>query len=370
MIGLDGYSEHGNLAMFRCPVCGDSRSKSRKKSGYVLGLDTESPYFHCHRRNCHFSFLEFIKFNSFQLFKELFTELKKENINNFQKRDISKVTVKQKNTSSSTNIRYDEHLHTIDCFTDDHIAARYLRARHIPESNWNDLYFFSGHPYKLFKTLFDSDRYDEKLDKNLNYCGILQPFRDRNKQHIGFGLRLFDYHEAVKLSSEPDVVDSEFLSRISPDGAFRFLKLKIHDEDYLLGEDKCDFEKPVVMLEGFFDKISFSSKQFLAMQSTNIKLDYINNLANKDIVYVFDNEWDNNSINRSMKKVIDMGNRVFCWPVKWNKFKDLNDVVKTGLSESEIVRTIMKNSHKGFKAELEISNCKLNYKQQKSYNIS
>jgi len=329
-----------NKASFRCPFCGDSKSKPNKRSAYILGLDTEKPFFYCHRRNCiageNNSFSEFIKTLDYNLWKEFIQEQFRKNLISIKKNEKIEI-IKTENPiielNSIKNFYY--WMHPISSLKKDSIPATYLKKRKIHERHWNQIFYLVGNPYNIFNKIFKTKQYQEKWRKNVCFEGIVVPFLNSKNNAIGFGMRM-----------------------LNSDGYFRYLNMvtQSSSERFFFGENTVNHNLPIIVLEGMLDKLTFDrDTQILSMISANLKLNYLKEIQKSHSIYVFDNEFLNSSINRSILKVIDDGKYVFLWDA-YVKAKDINDLkVKYNWSDSNIIDFIKKNTFSGINAKLKLA---------------
>ena len=72
-------------------------------------------------------------------------------------------------------------------------------------------------------------------------------------------------------------------------------------------------------------------------------------------ILVYDNEPRNKEIIKKIEEVIDLGYRVCIWNDKRiTEYKDINDMIMSGLSESEVVDIINSNTVYGLSAKLQL----------------
>lgn len=314
-------NEHFN---FRCPLCGDSESKPNKKSAYILGIRTTTPNFYCHKCSTSKSLISFIKEVNYSIYLELIKDLKTSELQMFEPTP-KEVTIKSQTISSEPD-KFSSHMLPISFLEKDHEAVQYLENRNIPKTHYKNLYFFIGNPYSLFKDIFNKDVYPDKSRREITYKGIIVPYVNHENNPVGLSMRMY-----------------------KSKNNFRFLKLVLDQRiDFLLGEDKVDWNKPVIIVEGMFDKLSFKSKQVLAMESINTRIDYVLSKARNKVFYVFDNEMKNKNVYRNMLTLSEKNVKVFLWKHFFEDCKDMNDVFKLEkYSEEYIIKHIIKNSYSG-----------------------
>lgn len=336
---LEKMKVTGNNVSFRCPICGDSKTKPNKRSAYILGIQTDKPYFYCHRRNCavgdYNSFSDFLKTMEYSVWKEFIGEQFRKNLVSFQKTEETEVVQKEDQVVEYKSLEnFYKFMQPVSLLHEKHVAVEYLKKRKISKTHWDKIFYLVGNPYATFQKIFESEKYNEEWRKRVCMEGIVVPFINENNSAIGFGMRM-----------------------LNSDGYFRYLNLMNIDNAnrFFFGEDKVNHNNPVLVLEGMLDKITFEKDiQVLSMISANLKLDYLKEKHKAPIVYVFDNEFLNNSIFKSVGKVIDSGNHVFLWD-GYKRVKDINDLkTKYNFSDKDIISYIKKNTFSGMFAKLKL----------------
>lgn len=214
---------------------------------------------------------------------------------------------------------------TIESLPNDHFAKVYVLDRKIPKEHWKELYFaedFARFVKESFpdcnKTLFNEPRliipfYDEKY--------ILQGIQGR----------------ALSKSN------------------IRYITIKTStNAKKIFGLNTLDMKKTIYVVEGIFDSL-FLPNSIATMDSALYRA--IKLVGYYDYVFVFDNERRNSAIIDHMKKTIDLGEKICLWP-KHIKEKDINDIILSGRTPTEIQNIIDKNTFSGIRATLELETWK------------
>jgi hypothetical protein len=118
------------------------------------------------------------------------------------------------------------------------------------------------------------------------------------------------------------------------------------------GINVVDLAKRVYVVEGPLDCLYLDNG--IAMMDAAL-YNVVPMLGDHDYVFVFDNEPRNAEIVRHMKKAIDMQKNICIWPKNISE-KDINDMILSGMTGSEIQGIIDRNTHCGLKAKLEFEN--------------
>ena len=126
----------------------------------------------------------------------------------------------------------------------------------------------------------------------------------------------------------------------------RYITVKVEEDSHkIYGLDRWNPETTTYIVEGPIDSMFLPNCLAVAggdLQS--IKLD------KKQCVLIFDNESRNEHTVKKLMKAIDDGWSVVVWS-KEKKFKDINDLIISGLSTDEILEMINKRTMKGLEAD-------------------
>jgi hypothetical protein len=126
----------------------------------------------------------------------------------------------------------------------------------------------------------------------------------------------------------------------------RYITIKVtEDSTKVYGLERWNLENTTYIVEGPIDSMFLPNCLAVAggdLQS--IKID------KEKCVLIFDNEPRNEHTVKKLMKAIDDGWFVVVWS-KEKKFKDINDLVMSGLSTDEILEMINKNTMSGLEAD-------------------
>ena len=333
-LGLEQYSESNNGINFRCPICGDSKTSKTKKSAYILGVESDSCRFYCFRASCgaNYHFNYFLKLVNYSLYLNYLEERRKYDVNNFnRKQEPKSIEITSIKEKQSYNDVFSKYLYTIDECRKDNEVRQYLDKRKIPSKHFNKIYYFNGNIYDLFGKLFDSDKWEEKAKKSyIKAKGVVVPFINRYNENIGLGFRMLNHRS-------------------------RFINLfNDYKDQFFFGENKCDFDRPIYVVEGMLDKLTFSDdSQILCMISANSRLNYLKKLTDKKATYIYDYEYMNKGILRRCQETINEGHNLFLWNSDIYKGKDINDLkMLYDKNDKEILDIIEKNTYNGLAASM------------------
>lgn len=286
--------------------------------------------FHCHNCLRSISFGNFLKEYDPSLYEEYIFERyrngKKERSN--EKPDFS--DFKLTSLKKTDNNHHDVDCNLVGCtpisdLVGDHFAKRYVEQRKIPNIFHTDLYFCSDFK-KLIDELEPKNAYNLKPEDER----LIIPFRDEEKRIIAVQGRSFK------------------------NGSLRYITIKIDkDSPKIFGLDRINSKNRVFVCEGPLDSLFLPNA--IACAGSNLGSDIIPFWD--DLVFVFDNEPRNKEIVQKMKQVADANKLVCVWPETIEE-KDINDLILSGKTPSDIVNIIQQNVHMGLSARIAINEWK------------
>jgi hypothetical protein len=310
------------LANFRCPFCGDSQSNKLKARGYIYEKDSKLKMV-CH--NCgHSTYLfKFIQ----EVDPSLAAEYRLESLQELglsrqnQKEhvpDISKITKPR-----FANFKPLKSLKKISQLSPAHPAARYVREERKIPSHYHFKLFYCSKFFKWVNELIPGKFEDYQLKHDEPRLVI--PFMDENGYCFGFQGRSFDKNSQM-----------------------RYITIMLDEtKPKLYGLDTVDFTKEFYTLEGPIDSMFVPNS--IAMAGSDAAI--LSTLPRDKNVLVFDNQPRNGAVVKKISAAIENNYRVFIWP-KGIKGKDINDLTKDGMTESEIMDMLHNNSHQGMVAKV------------------
>jgi transcription elongation factor Elf1 len=317
------FKQKGNyLWNMRCPFCGDSKKDKTKKRGFIY-RKKDNLFYHCH--NCHESmyFRNFLKRIDSEMYKTYTFEIFQENKKITTKSDddfiVNPLSI-LKEDKSATKI----NLQSIMELSADHFARKEIRRRKIPERYWNEIYYTP-----CFKTFIDEIKPGNDKNIPLNERRIIFPFYDEKNIFLGVQGRALD---ASKV---------KYITILLSEGNTK-----------LYGLNRVDLTKTIYVTEGPIDSL-FLPNSLAVMDSQLYRVAEI--LGRRDYVFVYDNEKRNKQIVSNMQQTIKYGHKIFFWP-KSIQEKDINDLILSGMSETEVLALVEKNTSSGMDAELRMSN--------------
>jgi hypothetical protein len=318
---LRNFKQKGdNLFNFSCPFCGDSQKNKSKARGYVF-QKAGGLFVKCH--NCG------IGTNVGNLIKQTDSSLYDEYILERYKAGESGNSNYKKPTFDIPKPRFDkvekrkqfEHGEWVSGLPSGHFCLEYLQKRKIPEVYYNNL-LFTQH-YKQFCDALIPDHGKNLLDD----ARLVIPFYN-------------EYNELVAVSGR---------ALETSDKTLRYVTLRTTEsEDKLIyGMDRVNLKETVKVVEGPIDSLFLSN--CVASGDANLGLTAKNIDAEKKLL-IFDNQPRNKEVCKLMKDAINLNYDVVIWPNSIQE-KDINEMIMSGISSSEIESIISNNTFEGLEAQ-------------------
>jgi hypothetical protein len=206
-----------------------------------------------------------------------------------------------------------------------HPARKYLDGRLIPELAQKSLYFIED--FSRMKEVFPNY---EKLQKDPR---IVIPIYTRQGELAGITAR---------------AINATNLRYVSLRGST--------DAPLYYNFDRLDLNKKVYTLEGAFDSMFLPNA--MGIEGADFKR-LENYLSKKAFVAIFDNQPRNRLIVEKIERCCDQGFNLVVWPEGMDVHgKDINELIKAGLSVEKIMQTIDENTFSGLKCKLMINEWK------------
>lgn len=305
----------------RCPLCGDSQKNKSKMRGYIY-RKLNDLFYKCHNCGAGLSLGNLIKQLDGTIYKEyLLEKYKSGEINGANTRsqifEIPAVRFGKVENKSFENAE------RCDLLPSTHFCVSYLNNRMIPKDAFSKLYFTSN-----FKKLCDEVNPDHGKEITAD-ARLVIPFYDEYNALIGISGRAL----------------------VTADHKLRYIKIKANDKisKLVFGLDRLDRTQTVKIVEGELDSL-FLGNCIASGDSSLIQT--AENISAENKILIFDNEPRNKEIVKLMADAIKLGHNVVIWPNTVHE-KDINDMVKSGLSPSEIESIISNNTFKGLEAQTE-----------------
>lgn len=303
---------------FACPECGDSKKDKRKSRGFIYKKKDKLNYT-C--KNCGHgtTFLRFLKKYDPDLYREYVFEAQTGT------RSTHKPTVIQK--ISEAHIRVvapTRSIFRVSELPPEHSSVHYLAERKIPRYWWDDIF----HTEEWWAWCHKANPRKYKDPKKGDEPRIMIPIRSRDGE--------LAFMQGRKL--------------LPGDGP-KYVNIQIRQDVPLVWNLDCvDLNLPVPVLEGPFDAM------FVQNAVATGGGDIVSALSEVGIprpLVVYDNEPRAPLTVKKMLKAVENGLEVCVWPEKV-KQKDVNDMVKAGITPEKINSMIIDNCFSGAKALVKI----------------
>ena len=310
-----------NLFNFRCPHCGDSKKSSSKARGFVY-IKKNSMFFKCHNCGVGQTLGNLIKFLDPTMYKEYVFERFKDGKVESEKPEFD-FTPSKILKSKTAHERTLESLKRFDQLVTTHPAKKFIFDRLIPKEHW-DKFFFCPNFYEWTNSIVPNKFPSLSQD----HPRVVIPFYDRAGNFFAFQGRAFG-------KEQPKYITIKFDET----------KQKIY------GIDRIDLNKPVMITEGPIDSLFLDNALALA------GADAVVNIQHEQCTMIFDNEPRNEHIVNRMKTAVDKRFNLVVWPESL-KYKDINDMIISGMSSTKIASLIHSSTYCGLQAHQHINNWK------------
>lgn len=304
----------------KCPVNGCDNNNRKKRFFFVARPDHVLAY--CH--NCGYSaslrtfikdqFPEFVdeyKFWGFTPKAKSLANQAKEAIENV----VSVVDVIKKPLFISLE-ELNQRTVDFNLLSDVHPAKKYVQGRQIP-----------FHLVRYCKNFYELSRHlhQDETFKNYPIPAMIIPFHRLNRKIEIIQARFFD----------PKIKPKYVTIKLNPEAP------KIYNSDYI------DESKPVWILEGPIDSMFVENSIALGGSDGSYQCN--------DQIWVWDNEPDNQNINKKIKRKIEEGEKVVIWKTSDN-YKDINEGIMKKIIDKDSIQSILKErTYRGLKASLEFA---------------
>ena len=296
------------LYNFRCPYCGDSKKSQTKARGFIFRKENSMIY-KCHNCGVGASFKNFLKQVDSKIYNEYILERykKKEvepDISQFRK---PKFLLGDSPLKSLIKVSTLEHNHPV---------KKFLENRQIPSHSHHEL-FLATKFFEWVNTLVPNKF--PSLDGD--HPRLVIPFFDERDKMFAFQGRAFGKENPKYITI---VLDSA--------------------RDKIYGLNKVDWNKKVFVVEGPIDSLFLDN--CIATAQSDLRISY----KKQNVVLIPDNEPRNKEIVKQIEKFIDEHYSVVLWP-EYVKEKDINDMILSGRTKTEIQKIINENVYSGIKAK-------------------
>jgi transcription elongation factor Elf1 len=312
---------------YSCPVCGDSSKNKTKARGYIYRAKSDL-FVKCHKCGYGTNIGNLIKYVDPSLYDEYVMERYKAGATKHNShKDLPESLTNP--TPKKVELLEDDilaPLTRIDKLAITHPAVKYVIDRKIPRDRWEYLYF--APKFKAFTNSVTAKFQEPIVDEHPR---MIIPYFTPAGKCFAFQARAYG-------NEEP-----------------KYYTIKVDEtEEKIYGLDRVDYSKRIYIVEGPIDSMFLPNA--LAVSGSSFDTPTVRKLLTNATI-VMDNEPRHKDIIRQLAKYIDLGYSVVMYPDSV-KEKDINDMVKAGRSQSEILDLINTNTFSGIEAKLKFSEWK------------
>ena len=311
----------------RCPICGDS-AKSKTLCRFHVREYEGACFVSCFNCGYSNSLVGYLKVYQNALHSEFSFEKYRINGNNQAVIKTQKVVLDD--ASFICTRKAQEKVFTLDLplvsdLPKDDPVRLYVASRKLPEYPFQ----YAREFYK-FSSQFNQELSSGKKDEPR----LVIPFFDRKGS-------VFSY-QGRDLSGK---------------AAQKYITITVNPKvPKIFGIDKCDFTKPIKIVEGPIDSLFLKN----SLASVNASLvacatKLLRVVKKENITLGFDNEPRNKEILKMYSEAINLGFNVVVWPTSPNNKEDINDLVKRGLDPEKIIK---ENTYSGIMAQIQFNRWK------------
>ncbi|QIW88083.1 DNA primase [Agrobacterium phage OLIVR6] len=315
-------------AIFRCPVCGDSKKDQNKRRGSFFSNGGPFMFgcFNCDNDgNGTTSYRKFLEFFDHSEYEYLRLGRLRDSLSSL---NMSNKPVEQKKIHDkvgSINSLFDEEKHSIfktlrslDSLHESHEAREYVRGRRIPKKDLSRLYYvhdFAQWAIEVNPNLMEQDKKSGE--------GIVIPLISPDGTEFGYQCRFMQ-------------------------GKFRYMTHIMNQTDIKsFGLDKIDVEKDINVTEGTFD--SFYLPNAIAsldgsLHGTCTKLTERYGIPKEKFILWFDFEPGNSQVMKMKRMAVEEGYRVAFVRKQDAPFKDINKIIQEADDPIKAHRALRENA--------------------------
>ena len=319
--GSPKYNRGSNFYQGSCPICREGTSWLKKQRCYYV---VKKNIIHCHNCGWHGNPINWIMELSGDSFSKVMHDSQ-----DYDTVDIDEFSNKPK----IKKINYELPCDCIDLEDEDQLNffANELVVKKATEVLRNRRLLTSvNRPKKYYATLNDP----------VHENRLIIPFYDENNKIIFYQSRkLLDNDKKAKYLSKKDSERSVFnVDRVDENIPYLFVTEGPLDSTFI---------RNGIALAGISES---GSETFTEKQKTQLKLFPLH-----ELIYVLDNQWNDQTAQKKSKALLDANEKVFIWPKEYRQFKDLNDVCMAYKLDEFPYKFIQKHSYTGMTGKMKIS---------------
>lgn len=199
----------------------------------------------------------------------------------------------------------------------------------------------------------------ELLDNALQYCKKRRLFTAINKPksfYMSFNDKVHKNRLIIPFYSADNKIGS-YQSRTLVGDEFPKYLTK-YGEKCLYGENAIDIDLPYIFIfEGPIDAMFVKNGVAVGGSTTTEKQEtFLKQCLGQEIIYVFDNDKNNQEMDKKIRAVMKQNKKVFVWPKELQKYKDINEVCCSLQIDEFPYKFIVQNSYTGIEALMKFKN--------------
>jgi hypothetical protein len=137
----------------------------------------------------------------------------------------------------------------------------------------------------------------------------------------------------------------------------RYITCMLTDDNKIFGLEHIDKTKTVYVTEGAFDSLFLDNAISVNGGDANV-LTTATSIPQENLILVFDNEPRHKDTTKRLESAINKNYRVVIWDKIGTELKDINDMVKSGITIDYIKNYIDENNYRGTKALIKFKHWK------------
>jgi hypothetical protein len=313
------YRKYQGSYNAECCICGEGSSAGRKRRLFYFVNDR---YFYCF--NCSRSWQEINWLQ--EVSKKSFTEILKES----KQYDNTSDIIRQLSATE---------------------ALPKLEVPYLPEDSVN---LTDRSQIDYYKGTTQEDIINQALD----YCHKRRLFIAINKPkslYLSFEDKVHKNRLIIPFYSEKNKIESYQSRSLNGDEYPKYLTK--YGEKCFYGENNINPDVPYIFVfEGPIDAMFVQNAVAIGGATTTEKqMQFLNKCIGYEVIYVYDNDKNNEEMDAKIQKLIKQNKRLFIWSKEFSKFKDINEVcISLQLNEFPY-KYIVDNSYTGIEAQLKES---------------
>lgn len=307
------HKKYQNVFNAECPICKEGKSAGRSRRLYYF---PNKQYFYCHNCSRSWKPIDWVKDVTRLSIAEIFKKNDKKNntsatiITNVIKKDVEIVSDLPENSIELTD-EYQYDYFKDNCYVK--IAKQYCESR------------------RLLTAVNSCKKFYISLEDKIHKNRLVLPFFNEDEKVVCYQTRALTEKQFPRYLTKRG--DKEVFNINNINSAIPYIFV---------------FEGPI---DSMFVK---NGVAIAALSATQKQKEILNNQFGYQLIYVFDNDKNNNQTQKRIEKQVKEGSHIFIWPSELDKFKDFNEICcKLNLNEIPW-KFIVKHSDKDLSARIKL----------------